>query len=148
MILSSFALTPASTAKKKYRLSLSQTNIPSQIKSNARPVEIPTCDGGVRVDGFIRTAEPEAGVMGTSLEGITVRDSSCSRRARRREGGKGRNGVQIGLHETVFRIIPDVVISEAAAPLELARVYQRDEVALLLDIEEGAKVDEREEVLD
>ena len=100
------------------------------------------------MDGFIRTAEPEAGVMGTSLKGVTVRDSGCSWRARRGEGGKGRNRVQIGLRETVLWIIPDVVISEAAAPLELARVNQRDEVALLLDVEEGAKVDEREEVLD
>lgn len=100
------------------------------------------------MDGLIRTSEPEAGVMGTGLEGITVGDSSHRSWARRGEGRKGRNRVQIGLREQVRRIIRDAVIGDAAVPLVGARDHRGDEVALLLDVEEGAEVDEREEVQD
>lgn len=123
-------------------------NLPSQPNHGASNIEIPTCDGGARVDGLISTAEPEVGVMGTSLEGVAVGDSSRTSRARRGEGCKRSNRVEIVLREQVRGIIRDVVISDAAVPLVRARDHRGDELVVLLDVKEGAEVDERDEVLD
>ena len=87
-------------------------------------------------------------MVGTSLESIAVGDSNRSSRARRGEGCKCRNSIQIGLHEQVRRIIRDVIIGDAAVPLVRASDHCGGEVLLQLDVEEGAEVDEREEVLD
>lgn len=86
--------------------------------------------------------------MGTGLESVAVGHTHCFRRAGCSKGGHSSHRVEVALREQLRSIICDIVIGDAAAALMRARNHGGDELALRLHIEEGAEVDEREEVLD
>ena len=62
--------------------------------------------------------------------------------------GIKKNRIYLSICKYVHCIVPDGVIGDAAAPLVLAGDHVGDELALRLDVEEGAEVHEREEALD